>query len=324
MRYLTNDDIAATVTMREAIEAVRSGFSALSAGETVSPLRTPIIVPGAGNVLMMPVYLQREKTTTVKVVTLCPGNPARRLPLLQALVQVFDGETGTPLAVMDGTGLTRLRTGAASGLATELLARADARTAAVVGAGVQGATQLEAVCAVRAIQEAWVFDIDRDRLATFCDRMSRWLRVPVKPAASAADAARAADIICLATTAPDPVIPEAAVRPGVHVNAIGAYRPEARELPGGLVRRSRLFVDSVEACLEEAGDILIPLGEGLITRGHIIGEIGQLANGTIPGRLADSDVTVFKSVGVAVQDGAVATLVARRAESLGKGLLLPS
>jgi ornithine cyclodeaminase len=322
LRYLTNNDIAATVTMKEAIEAVRSGFSAFSSGETVSPLRTAIILPGLGNVLTMVVYLPREKTTTVKVVTLYPGNPARGLPMLEALAQVYDGETGTPLAIIDGIGLTRLRTAAASGLATELLSRPESRTVAIIGAGVQGASQLEAVCAVRAIEEAWAFDIDAGRLAAFCERMTRELQLPVRPAASAMEAVWAADVICAATTAPDPVIPDAAIRPGAHVNAIGAYRPQARELPGELIRRSRLFVDSVEACLEEAGDIIIPLKEGLITRGHILGEIGQLADGVVRGRLADDDITIFKSVGVAVQDGAVATVVARKAERLGKGIVL--
>ena len=323
MRYLTGSDIAAIISMKEAIAAVRSGFSAFSAGEAISPLRTPIVLPDLGHVLIMSVYLPAEKTTTVKVVSIYLGNRERGLPLLQALVQVFDAETGTPLAVIDGIGVTRLRTAAASGLATDLLARLDSRTVAVVGAGVQGASQLEAVCAVRAIEKAWAFDVDKDRLTAFCDRMTRELDLPVAPAASASEAVRAADVVCVATTAPDPVIPDAAVRPGTHVNAIGAYRPHTRELPGELVRRSRLFVDSVEACLEEAGDIIIPIQAGLFSRRHIVGEIGQLINGRVPGRLSDDEITLFKSVGVAVQDGAVATAIARKAELLGRGLHLP-
>jgi ornithine cyclodeaminase/alanine dehydrogenase-like protein (mu-crystallin family) len=323
LRYLSGKDLRGLISMGEAIDAVRSGFSALSAGNSITPLRTPIAAGRHGTVLVMPVYLPRENTTTVKVVSLCPGNVARGLPLLQALVQVFDGETGTPLAVIEGAGLTRLRTGAASGLATDLLARADSHTAAIIGAGVQGASQLEAVCAVRPITEAWAYDPDRTRLEAFCAHLSDVLRRPVRPAGTVHEALAGADVVCTATTSSQPVIPDAAVRAGTHVNAVGAYRPEARELPGELIRRSRVFVDSIDACLEEAGDLLIPIKQGLITREHLAGEIGQLVNGTVSGRLDDRQVTVFKSVGVAVQDGAVAAIVARQAELLGIGIALP-
>jgi alanine dehydrogenase len=236
---------------------------------------------------------------------------------------VVDAVTGRPVALMDGTYLTALRTGAASGVATELLARPDARVAAVFGAGAQARTQLEAVCTVRPIDRVRVYDTSREAATAYAEEM-RTHGQPIPPdiavAASAAEAVRDADVICTATTATTPVFSDADLKPGVHVNAIGAYTPEMQEIPAETVARATIVVDSRSASLAEAGDLIIPLRSGLISEDSIRGEIGQVAAGQIPGRLSPDEVTFFKSVGVAVQDVAVADLVLQRAVSLGLGM----
>jgi len=220
---------------------------------------------------------------------------------------------------MDGTVLTAMRTGAASGAATDLLARRDARTAAIFGAGVQGRTQLEAVCAVRPIREAWVYDVGPERAAAYADEMSQRLSLPVRVAESPAEAVRQADVICTATTSSSPVFDDADVRPGTHINAVGAYTPHMQEMPAETVLRARVVIDHREASLAEAGDLLIPLQQGVMTEDHIYAELGEVAAGHKPGRASPEEITLFKSVGVAVQDVAAAGAVLEAAQRLGLG-----
>lgn len=254
MRVLTASDIEKALPMRRAIEAVRQGFGDLSAGRAVSPLRT-ILEVGAGNLVgVMPTYHRRGGVVAVKVVSAFAGNRAAGLPLIHALVTVIDARTGVPVAVMEGAALTRIRTGAASGVATDLLARAESRTVAVIGAGVQGRAQLEAVAAVRDIHEAWVWDTDAGAVGSFCEAVSAGLGIPVRTASSAGEAVGRADIVCTATTSAGPIFEDGHVRPGTHINAVGASGPETREIPGTTVARSRVYVDSREAALSEAGD----------------------------------------------------------------------
>jgi ornithine cyclodeaminase/alanine dehydrogenase-like protein (mu-crystallin family) len=271
-----------------------------------------------GTVLYMPAYLPGSELFGVKVVSLFRDNPAAGLPLIQAVVLVCDGRNGRPVAVMDGERLTALRTGAASGLATDLLARRDATVVAVFGAGTQGRTQLEAVCAVRPITQAYVFDRDRARADAFCREMRDKLSLPIGVADSPA-VLRAADIVCTVTTSPTPVFAHEDLKPGVHINAIGAYKPAEREIPAATVCASKLVVDQREACLSEPGDIVIPLQEGLIRPDHIYAEIGEIAAGLKRGRTSDSEITLFKSVGNAVQDLAAAAEILANAQRLGLG-----
>jgi ornithine cyclodeaminase/alanine dehydrogenase-like protein (mu-crystallin family) len=248
-----------------------------------------------------------------------PGNAERGLPLIQALMIVLDGETGSPLAAMDASVMTAIRTGAASGAATDAMARISARSAAVFGAGVQGRTQLEAVCAVRSIERASVFDMDRRAASDFEVEMADRLGIEVQAASSPREALRGADIVCTATTAKEPVFEDADVEPGAHINAAGAYTPATREIPGATVARARVIVDHLPACMEEAGDILMPMRDGIIERDHIRAELGEVIAGSEPGRGSDEEVTLFKSVGVAVQDAAAAFRAIERARDQGLG-----
>jgi alanine dehydrogenase len=324
VRILSAADVCRAVTMAEAIDAVREAYIQLSAGQAIVPLRTPVPVEKRNGVtLFMPAYLASSDALAAKIVSVFPGNLEKGLPTIHAVVIVVDAETGRPVALMDGTYLTALRTGAASGVATELLARPDARVAAIFGAGAQARTQLEAVCTVRRIEQAWVYDVSLEAAAAYATEMKgRGAPIPadVRVADSPAQAVRRADVICTATTSTTPVFPDAGLKPGVHVNGIGAYTPEMQEVPAETVARARVVVDSRSASLAEAGDLLIPLRDGRITEQDIHGEIGEVAAGRIPGRQSDEEITFFKSVGVAVQDVAVAGLILRRAEELGLGL----
>jgi ornithine cyclodeaminase/alanine dehydrogenase-like protein (mu-crystallin family) len=316
--FLSAADVDRTLSMQAAIVVVREAFVDLSAGRADVPVRTPIALGGDGAALFMPVHIPREETFGVKVVTVVPENLARNLPTIQALVAVFDAENGRPLAVMDGELLTAVRTGAASGVATDALARPNASVAAVIGAGVQGKHQLEAVCCVRTIREALVFDANRERAEAFATDMGRKLGRTVR-VLDKASGVFAADIVCTATSSNLPVVADPDIKPGTHINAIGAYRPNTREIPGKMVGRSTVFVDSREACLAEAGDLVMAVGEGHLDAGYEPAEIGEVLAGTRPGRTDQAELTLFKSVGNAVQDLAVAGLILEKARRLELG-----
>lgn len=323
LRILSGADVRQAVTMAEAIEAVKQAYIQLSAGQAVVPLRTPVPVERqSGVTLFMPAYLAASDALGAKIVSVFPGNPARGLPLIHAVVLVLDAETGQPVALMDGTYLTALRTGAASGVATDLLARREASVVAIFGAGAQARTQLEAVCTVRQIGQVWVYDPDRRAVETYVAEMKvRGGPIPadIWAADSPAQAVRHADVICTATTSHSPVFADADLKVGVHINGIGSYTPDMQEVPAETVARARVVVDSRSASLAEAGDLIIPLRQGIVAETDIYGEIGQVAAGTLPGRSSEEEITFFKSVGVAVQDVAVAGLVLHRAAELGLG-----
>jgi ornithine cyclodeaminase/alanine dehydrogenase-like protein (mu-crystallin family) len=317
--FLSAADVDRALSMQAAITAVRQAFIDLSGGEADVPLRTPIALPSNGTALFMPVHLPRQRQLGIKVVTVVPDNLDRNLPTIQALVAVFDAETGRAQAVMDGELLTAMRTGAASGVATDALARRNAAVAAVVGAGVQGMRQLEAVCCVRTIREALVFDADRERAEAFATEMGRRLGRTVRVLDKAAGVF-AADIVCTATSSAQSVIADADIAKGAHVNAIGAYRPDTREIPGKTVGRATLFVDSREACMAEAGELVMAMGEGHLDSEADPAEIGEVLAGSRPGRSGDAELTLFKSVGNAVQDLAVAGLILEEARRLELGI----
>lgn len=320
VRILTRQEIREALPMRQAIEAVKDAFAQLSAGQANLPLRTALNVPRHNGVtLFMPAYLSADDAMALKIVSVYDDNPDKGLPLIHALVIVIDAETGAPDAVMDGTYLTALRTGAASGAATDLLARSDARVAAVFGAGAQGRTQLEAVCAVRPIEEASVYDLESEQARRYAHEMSERLELDVRVADSPARAVRGADVICTATTSRAPVFDDADVQPGTHLNAIGAYTPEMQEIPPETVRRAKVVIDHHEAALAEAGDLLIPMDQGIITADHIHAELGEVVAGDKPGRESSEEITLFKSVGVAVQDVATANAVLEAARANGLG-----
>jgi len=323
LRVLSKQDVQQAVPMREAIEIVKGAFAQLSAGKAVVPLRTQLPVERhQGVTLFMPAYLSESDDLGVKVVSVFPRNLEMGLPTIFALVVVVEASTGRPVAAMDGTYLTALRTGAASGAATDLLARQDARVAAIFGAGAQGRTQLLAVCEVRDIERAWVYDVNPQAAERYAQEMAGKGRVPadLRVASSPAEAAREADVLCTATTSKTPVFADEDLKPGVHVNAVGSFTPQMQEVPGETVRRARLVVGSREGCLSETGDLIIPIRKGLIAADDIYAELGEIAAGLKPGRDNAEEITLFKSVGNAVQDVSVARAVLTQAEMLGLGI----
>jgi ornithine cyclodeaminase/alanine dehydrogenase len=240
-------------------------------------------------------------------------------PTIQGVVLLHDARTGKPLALMDAEQLTAMRTGAASGVATRLLAREDASVATVLGSGAQAGTQLLAVCTVRPIRKALVYSLSSEQDQAFARRMSERLGIPVQRAEGMRQAVEAADVICTATNSSTPLFDGAWLRPGTHVNGIGSYTRTMRELDTTTVLRSRVYVDGRTAAQTEAGDIVIPIAEGAITYDHVVGEIGAVLLGRAPGRSAEDEITVFKSVGMAVQDAVTAPIVYRRALEQGLG-----
>jgi len=325
IRILSRDDVRHALPMRQAIEAVKNAFVQLSTGQADMPLRTVLRVPRhRGVVLFMPAYLAAEDQMAVKIASVFEENSAKGLPLIHSLVVVMDTSTGEPIAVMDGTYLTALRTGAASGVATELLARKDAQTVAILGAGAQGRAQLEAVCTVRSIQKALVYDTVLDRATSFASEMSRRLSLAVEAADTPAKALHQADVISTATSSSSPIFDDADIGLGVHINAVGAFTPQMQEIPSDTVLRARVVVDHRETSLAEAGDLLIPIHQGLMSEAHIYGELGEIAAGLKPARTSPRDITLFESVGVAVQDVAVAcmALEVARQQRLGTEAVL--
>jgi len=323
LRIISQKEVVQAVSMAEAIEAVKQAFIQFSEGQADVPLRANIPVPEReGSVLFMPAYLKGSAALGSKIVTVFPHNREKNLPTIQAVVMVIDAETGRPQALMEGTYLTALRTGAASGLATDLLSRKDAQVVAIFGAGRQSRSQLEAVCAVRSITKVWIYDIEPKNTSAYLEAIKDCFEsVPIEfnVANSPSEAVQEADIICAATTSFTPVFDDKDLKAGVHINGIGSYRPEMQEIPAQTVQRAKVVVDSRQASLKEAGDLIMPLKEGRFSKSHIHGELGEVAAGKISGRTSDEELTFFKSVGIAVQDMAVASVVFNRCQNLGLG-----
>ncbi len=324
MRVLSGRDVSLANGMAEAIVLVREAFVQLARGEGNVPLRTPVSIDGHegdGLTLFMPAHLPVTGSLGCKIVSVRPGNRERGLPLITALVVLVDEATGAPLAAIEGSYLTALRTGAGSGVATDLLARPDSRVLLCIGAGAQAATQVEAVCAVRPIERVWVRSRSEESARRFAERIAGCRGIPrdVRVSADPAIALAEADIVCTATTSHRPVFDGRLIRPGTHINAVGAHTPEMQEVDAETVRRARIVVDSRSACLAEAGDLIAAVREGKIGGPESWIELGAALDGLAAGRQSDEEITYFKSVGNAAQDMAVGLWVVREAERLGFG-----
>lgn len=313
---LSAKDLKRVLTMRETIVEVEEAFRELACGTAVMPARVGLTVFNkAGWIGAMPAYLSRARALATKIVTSYDANPSTHgLPTVMALVVLNDPETGRPEAVLEGSFITAMRTGAASGVATKYLARRDASVVGIFGAGTQAMTQLEAVKEVRNIQSALVYDIVQERASRFAQEMKQRLGIEVSMESNPSHVVGESDIVVTASTSRTPVFRGDMLRRGTHVNAIGSFRPDTRELDDLTIRRSKLVVDSLEASLQEAGDILIPLKSGLIQKAHIHAELGQIVAGLKAAREDDNEITVFKSVGTGVQDAAAANLAFRKAQ----------
>ncbi len=314
--YLTGPQVASVVSMAEAIDAVRAAYEALSAGIAHAPVRASVQLPNGGTTLSMLATLPEQGVTTVKVVSVFPDNPSRGLPTVLGLVSVYDSSTGVPLAVMEAGTLTAIRTGAASGVATDLLARPDADTLALIGTGNQARRQAEAVASVRRLRKVRVYSrnpVGREAFAWYLQsRFREWGQdAEVIAATSAAEAVQDAGVICTATTSSTPVFSHSDVSPGTHVNGVGSFTLGMREVPAEVVRAARVVVDSREAARAEAGDLLPIVEEGTL-RWEDLPEIGEVLMGRRLGRQSLEEVTFFKSVGLAVQDAAIGAVVAAK------------
>jgi alanine dehydrogenase len=318
MLILNADEVRLALPMAEVIAAMKEAYASLSDGRANVPLRTRLPIPGRDALsLFMPAYVQTRdgEALTLKVVSLFPGNPSRGLAYIQAAVLLLDPESGRALALLEGSSLTAIRTGAAGGAAADLLARKDSRVVAIFGAGAQGRTQLEAACTVRTIRRVFIFDPTPGKAGALASELAGRNSIPtdVRVARSAQEASENADIICTATTSKTPVFEDRYVRAGTHISAVGSYTPDMQEIPAATVCRAKVIVDSRQAALEEAGDIIQPLRAALFDETHLHAELGEIVLGRRPARQSDDEITYFKSVGIAVQDAAAAQLALRNA-----------
>lgn len=325
VRLLSPDDLKSLLSMKEAIDVVEEAFRQLATGTIQMPLRSRLeIREHEGWVAVMPALIERTGAIGLKVVSTYPANPTRHnLPTTLATILMVDAATGAVSTIMDGAFITALRTGAVSGIATKYLARQDSRVAAILGSGVQAETQLAAIVAVREIEKARVYDTVVSRREDYAQRMSRELGIDVAPSSTAEEAVKNADIIATATTARSPVIHVEWIQAGTHINSIGAPSPDARELDDGTIRKSRITVDLREAALKETGDLVVPILKGIISAADIA-ELGEIVTGKESGRIDSDETTIFKSVGLAMEDVAVAQEAYQKASERGLGTNLLS
>ena len=306
MIFLNRDQINDLISMEEAIRAMGTAFAQLSNGEAVVPPRLSLDIPDKNATsLVMPAYATGSPYYTVKIVSVNYSNPDKGLPLIHGVVQVFDAENGKHIANLDGASITAIRTGAASGLATDLLAKENANVCAVFGTGVQAASHIEAVLAVRPIEKIIVFSRSKPSAEKFCSTLANQVQCEIGEKESLLEA----DIVCTTTPAQSPLFETDEIKPGCHLNVVGSHQPSFREVPTGLVARSKIIVDNREACEQEAGDLIIPVQEGSWSFEHLHGELGQVVSGDIIARESENEITLFKSVGNAIQDHAMAHLI---------------
>lgn len=327
MLFLNEEDVKQSISMKEAIEAMKSAFGQLTLGEAIVPLRTAIRMDkNMGSTRFMPAYLFGSDEAGIKVTSNFKNNRTIGLPTLIATVFLFDPKTGKPLAILGGTYLTALRTGAASGLATNLLANQNARVLSIFGAGAQARTQLQSVCEVRDIQEIWIYDVDPRIGEIFVEDVKSWKgRIPkeIRLAKTSQEAVNHADVICTATTSATPVFEGKDLKSGTHLNGVGSFTPESREIGTETVRRAKIVVDHRSTALAEAGDLIIPIKEGVIKESDIYAELGELVLGKKRGRESEKEITFFKSVGSAVQDLVVGMKVLQNARERKLGIEVP-
>ncbi len=320
LRFLNAQDMITALPMADAVAGMKQAFAQFSAGQADVPLRARV-QSQAGTTLVMPAYLAGSDDLAVKIVSVYPDNPAQDLPTIHALVVALNPQTGQPLALMEGGTLTAIRTGAGAGAATDVLARKDATTVAIIGSGAQARTQLEAVCTVRDITQVYVYSPTRPHADAFAQEMNGHGPIPdaITVTDSANEAVSRADIVCAATTSATPVFDGDQLRPGTHVNGVGSFTPEMQEVDATTIQRSLVTVDSIESVMAEAGDLVIPIEQDIITQDHIHAEIGAVINGDATGRADDAQITYFKSVGIAVQDAISATIALQNADKLDLG-----
>jgi alanine dehydrogenase len=319
-RLLTEEQVRSLLSMGDLITAMESAVARFSAREVLQPVRTVLSVgPAHAFFGLMPAYIEQPASLGAKLVTVFNANHDKGLPSHLATIVLLDPETGSLIALMDGRYITEARTAAVSAVSARHLARPEASTLAIIGSGVQARSHLEAFAEVRTLKDVRVWSPTARSRERFVDDMSGHTSARLHASDSAEAAIRGADLIVLATSSTAPVLDDAWVAPGTHVVSVGACRPDQREMAPELVARARLFVDSRAAALVESGDVVMGIKEHRFGEDHVVGELGDVVLGRAPGRTSDKGITVFKSLGMAVEDVATADLVYRRAVETGAG-----
>lgn len=324
MLLLSKKDIQKVFTMKDAVEADKEAFTLFSEGKSVVPLRTNIGAPKYdGAFLFMPSYVEDLECSAIKIVNVFPKNIEKGIPTTPAQVLLIDGKTGVVISVLDGTYVTQLRTGAASGAAFDVLANPTAKKGALIGTGGQAATQLEAMLAVRDLEEVKVYDINLQRTEEFVEKMNEELAsygTRIIAAKSSDEAIEDADMIVTVTPSSKPVFDGNKVKAGATVSCVGSYQPHMQEMDSVILQRvGKIYFDSEEAVLSEAGDILIPLADGLITKEDFTGDLGDVLLGKVVGRETEEEIIVFKTVGIGTQDLVTAKHIYDKAVEQGIG-----
>ncbi len=320
IRVIAKHDVEKIITMDEVILLLEQVFKDYTQGKTIVPLRTKIsIEKHKGNILYMPALIPESDALGIKIVSVYPENAAQNKPTIYSVLMLNDAETGEPIALMDAEHITALRTGAVSGLAAKYLSSEEAKIVCIFGSGVQAKTQLEAICAVRKIEKAYVFSRGSEGRKRFCEEMSKKLRIQVLEGENQSLILPQADIIIAATTSQKPVFDGNLVKAGAFVTGVGSYTPTMQEVPESLVKKAVIIVDAYDAALKEAGDLLIPMENGAIGREDIKGELGEVILGKVKRQNPD-EIIFFKSVGLAVQDMIVAPKVYKNAVEKGLGV----
>lgn len=321
VKIISGSEVEELLPMPACIDLMVEALQSLARGDAVLPLRSMVWLPDrSGLVGLMPGCLGAPPCFGLKAVTVMPGNHGTEYESHQGAVLVFEPQHGSLLAVIDASAVTAIRTAAVSGAATRALAREDAGDLALLGSGVQARTHLEAMRAVRPLRRVRVWSRNPENARAFARRESDRCGLAIEPVAAAADAVRGADLVCTTTSARTPVLAGEWLAPGAHVNAVGACFAGARELDTEAVRRARLFVDCRESALAEAGDFLIAKAEGAFGDEHIRGELGDLFLGRVPGRRSADEVTLFESLGIAIEDLAAGHYLYTRAVQAGRGV----
>ncbi len=321
---LTQPEVRRLLPMRACMDLMAEALRSLARGEGINPLRSAIRLPeGRGILGLMPGLSGSPNALGLKVVTVFPGNHDTPYDAHQGVVVLFDTDYGLPVAILDASEVTAIRTAAVSGVATELLAREEATELAILVSGVQARTHLEAMLEARSFERVRVYSPTESNRRSFAERARARHGVAVEAVESSEEAARGADVICTVTSSGKPVLEGAWIAPGTHVNAAGSSVKFTRELDTDAVVRARLFVDRTESTVNEAGDFLFPKEEGAIDETHILGEIGDVLLGEAAGRTSEEEITLFKSLGLAVEDLVSAHYVLERARAEGVGVSVP-
>ena len=319
-RLLNEQQVHSLLPMNDLIAAMESALAKFSSRDVLQPVRSVLTVgPTKAYFGLMPAYVPEPASMGAKLVTVFGENHKKNLPSHLATILLLDPDTGMLQAILDGRYITEARTAAVSAVSTRFLANPNASTLAIIGSGVQARSHLEAYQHVRQLKEVRIWSPNPRSRASFVDDMSPTVNIPIRAMETAEQAVRGADLIVLVTSSPTPVIQDQWVGDGAHVVCVGACRPNQQEMPPQLVKRSRLYVDSSAAAVVESGDVVMNIAAGLFDKSHIRGEIGELVLGRIDGRKSSNEVTVFKSLGMAVEDVVAADLVFRRAVEEGAG-----